>query len=82
MDNFNLEYHYGLFLKRINLREENMHPEQKKQLKETFYGASGQMLLILRDEISKLEEDEAIAAFEDMMNQVQNFFLSQSNKSN
>lgn len=82
MDNFNLEYHYGMFLKRMNLHEGNMHPEQKKQLKQTFYGASGQMLLLLRDEISKLEEDEAMAAFEDMMNQVQNFFLSQSNKSN
>ncbi len=82
MDNFNLEYHYGMFLNRMNLQEPFMHPQQKKQLKETFYAASGQMLLLLRDEISKLDEDEAMAAFEDMMSQVQNFFLSQNNKSN
>lgn len=41
MDNFNLEYHYGMFLNRMNLQEPFMHPQQKKQLKETFYAASG-----------------------------------------
>lgn len=59
-----------------------MHPIQKKQIRQTFFGASGQMLILLRDEVSKLEEEEAIHLLQDMLNQVSNFFLAESNKMN
>jgi hypothetical protein len=81
----NLEHQYQLYLERMGLSEDRMHPVQKMQLKQTFYGACGQMLTLLRDEVGALEEDEAVEAVEalaSMLNQVRNFFLKETNKLN
>lgn len=80
MDKFNIEYQYQLYLQRLNLSEDMMHPQQKIQLRKTFFGASGQMLLLLRDEVTKLDEDKAVEAFRDMIGQVSRFFISEAIK--
>lgn len=72
---FDIEHQYQLFLKRMALKEEDMHPEQKKQLRQTFYGACGQMLILLRDDIGALTENEAIEVMQKMINQIGNYFL-------
>jgi len=83
MNNFNLENQYQLYLKRMELLpEDEMHPEQRKQLRQTFMGACGQMLFLLRDEVGALEERKAVEVMQDMINQVGNYFLKESNKSN
>ena len=64
------------------LSESTMHPQQKIQLRQTFFGASGQMLILLRDELSKLEENKAMETLQDLINQVGNFFLAETNKMN
>lgn len=79
---FNLEHQYQLYLKRVALTEAEMHPEQKKQLRQAFMGACGQIILLLRDEVGKLEEDAAIKVMENMIEQVGNYFLSITNKLN
>jgi len=82
MKEFNLEHQYQLYLQRMALSESTMHPQQKIQLRQTFFGASGQMLILLRDELSKLEEDKAMETLQDLINQVGNFFLDETNKMN
>lgn len=82
MQEFNLEYQYQLYLQRMALSESTMHPQQRIQLRQTFFGASGQMLILLRDELSKLEEEKAMETLQDLLNQVNNFFLSETNKMN
>lgn len=82
MNEFNLEHQYQLYLERVALNEKQMHPEQKKQLRQTFFGACGQMLILLRDDLSNLDESKAIDTMQDMINQVGNYFLSESNKTN
>lgn len=82
MQEFNLEHQYQLYLQRMALSESRMHPQQKIQLRQTFFGASGQMLILLRDELSKLEEEKAMETLQDLINQVGNFFLSETNKMN
>lgn len=79
---FNLEHQYQLYLQRMALSESTMHPQQKIQLRQTFFGASGQMLILLRDKLSKLEEEKAIETLQDLINQVGNFFLAEINKMN
>lgn len=76
MEKFNVEYQYQLYLKQMGLSEETMHPEQKLQIKNTFYGSFGQLLLLMRDEISELEEDKAIDVLGDLLNEVVNHFLA------
>lgn len=82
MKEFNLEHQYQLYLQRMALSESTMHPQQKIQLRQTFFGASGQMIILLRDELSKLEEDKAMETLQDLINQVGNFFLAETNKMN
>lgn len=66
----------------MGLIESTMHPQQKIQLRQTFFGASGQMLLLLRDDLSELEEEKAMETLQDLINQVNNFFLSEMGKMN
>lgn len=80
---FNLEHQYQLFLERMALSEDNMHPQQKVQLKQTFYGACGQMLVLFRDDIGSIkDEQEAVNTLKDMFNQVGQFFINETNQQN
>lgn len=82
MDKFNLEHQYQFFLNKIGLKEKDMHPVQKVQLKETFFGACGVLLILFRDEITKLEEDDAVSVMQDMIEQVANYFLKANGQQN
>ena len=82
MKPFDLEEQYQLYLKRVALKEVEMMPLQRKQLRQVFMGACGQMLLLLRDEVSELEEDKAIAVMQNMLNQISDYFLKETNKTN
>lgn len=77
-----VENQYQLFLERMGLVESEMHPVQKKQLRETFYGATGQMLITLRDDISTLPEEEGIKALDNLLKEVQTFLLNNQIKMN
>lgn len=82
MDNFNLENQYQLYLKRVALKESEMHPTQRKQLRQAFMGACGQMLILLRDEVGALDENKAIEVMQGMIGQVSDYFLRETNKTN
>lgn len=75
MEKFSLENQYQLYLKRVALTESKMHPDQRRETRQAFMGACGQMIFLLRDELASLEEDEAIAVLEKMKNEVGNFFI-------
>lgn len=73
-----IEEQYQLYLQRMGLSEDNMHPEQKKQLKNTFFGAFGQAISVFRDEITQLEDDKAVEAMQSLWEQVGHFFMKKS----
>ena len=81
-DKFNLEKQYLLYLSRMGLSEQRMHPQQKIQLKQAFMGACGQMLMLLRDDVGALEENEAVKVMEGMISEVGNFFISETKRNN
>lgn len=81
-EEFKLEHQYQLYLKRVKLTEDKMHPQQKKQLREVFMGACGQMLLLLRDDVAQYSDDEAIDIMKDMLNDVGEFFLNKKGQQN
>lgn len=78
MEKFNLENQYQQYLKRVGLDENKMHPVQKKETKRAFFGACGQMLVLLRDDVSELEDDKAIETLENMDNQVNSFWVNEA----
>ncbi|AKD55049.1 hypothetical protein [Spirosoma radiotolerans] len=71
---FNLDYQYALYLKRIKLDEATMHEEQKRQLKQAFYGACGQLLVLFRDDVAALSEREAVGILESLHKQTVAFW--------
>ncbi|HET6558083.1 MAG TPA: hypothetical protein VFG54_12260 [Prolixibacteraceae bacterium] len=79
---FDLNYQYQLYLDRVKLKESQMAPVQRTELKRAFFGACGQMLMLLRDDIGKLEEDEAIKELDGMINQVSDFWLTETKRVN
>lgn len=82
MSKYDLEHQYQLFLKRMDLSESTMHPTQKKQLRQTFYGACGQFLVFITEELSKLEEDKAIELLDNIYNQIELFFKNELDSQN
>lgn len=79
---FDLEHHYQEYLKMVKLKESEMGATQRTEMKRVFMGACGQMLVMLRDELSKLDEDVAIGKLQAMFDQVGNYFLKETNKQN
>lgn len=79
---FNLEHQYQLYLKRCELSEDKMHETQRKETRRAFFGACGQMLVLLRDDLSDLPEDDGIEVLQNMLNQVSNFWLNEMNRQN
>lgn len=78
MKKIDLEEQYQLYLGRVALREATMHPEQKIQLRQTFFGAIGQFLILLETEVADMEEMEAVECLENCKDQVAQYFLSRS----
>lgn len=78
-ENLNLEQQYLFYLNKVNLKIDQMHPQQKIQIKQAFYGACGQMLILLRDTVGGLSEEEAMKAFDNLLNQVANYWINPKN---
>ena len=75
MDQFKVEWQYQQWLKRMNLSEAMMHPQQKAQLKYAFYGAWGQLLILMRDGVTEFpSEVDGAMVLQDMLDQVGAFW--------
>ena len=83
MDNtFNLEFLYQEYLKKVKLKEYELPPIQRKEMRQIYMAACGQMLILLRDELSKLDEDIAIQKLQSMLSQVGSYFIDKEAKQN
>lgn len=83
INQFDLNYQYKLYLQRVGLFENSMSPIQKQETKRAFFGACGQMLLMMRDDVGGIEDESAaVKVMEDLINQVGNFWLKETGKQN
>lgn len=76
-DQFKLENQYQLYLKGVGLQEHKLSGMQKKETKRAFFGACGQMLRLLRDDISELSNEKAIEVLQNMLEQVIDFWVEE-----
>jgi hypothetical protein len=72
--NLDLEYQYQLYLKRAALDESLMGEVQKKETRQAFMGACGQMLILLQEDIGKMDVDAGVEAMVGMLDQVDEYF--------
>ena len=77
---FKLEHQFELYLQRVGLTRDKMAANQYIEMKRCFIGACGQMLILLRDDLGALSEEEAIEKMKDMIHQVGQFFIIESNR--
>ena len=82
MEKFNIEKQYKLYLERMKLDEIRMPEVQRVETKRVFYGAFGQLLMLLQNDISALSDDEAFKTLDSMINQVGQFFINETHKQN
>ena len=74
MADFNLNSQYQAYLKMVGLEESRMIPIQRIETKRAFMAGCGQMLVLMRDEVSQLTEDNAVEALESMFYQTEDFW--------
>jgi hypothetical protein len=82
MNRFQIKLLWKEYLKHAGLKEELMPPDQIRETRRAFYGACGQMMLMLRDELSKYPEKAAVVIMQDMLNQVVNFWNAEAQREN
>lgn len=82
MSKFNIENQYKLYLKRMKLDENRMPEVQRVETKRVFYGAFGQLLMLLQNDITELSDDEAFKTLDSMITQVGQFFMNETHKQN
>jgi len=82
MSKFNIENQYKLYLQRMKLDESKMPTVQRVETKRVFYGAFGQLLMLLQNDISALSDDEAFKTLDNMITQVGQFFMNETHKQN
>lgn len=80
MEQFNLEHQYSLYLERIGFVETNIPVHVNTELKRAFMGACGQILIMLRDDIAPLPEDQGVMIMDDLLNQVGAFWTEEMAK--
>jgi len=64
---FTLEHQWQLFLKRVDLKGKKMPAEQYREMKRAFMGACGEMLILFRDDLSNINQEDAIVVFNNMI---------------
>jgi hypothetical protein len=80
MDQFNLDYQFNLYLKRCRITKEEMHPVQYEETKKAFMGACGQLLVLLTYDLVTYEEEVAHKKLDDMIEQVNSFWINEIKK--
>lgn len=79
---FNLEHQFLLYLQRVGLSDTLMSVAQMRETKRAFMGACGQMLVVLRDDLGELDEEQGVETLQNMLEQVSNFWLVETKRAN
>lgn len=82
MDVFNIEDQWKLYMQKMGMVESRLSPIQLSETKKAFIGGISQMLLIMRNDLAKLTDEQAIGKLENMFNQVNKFWMITTNSAN
>ena len=79
---FSVEEQFNIYLKLVNLDKRKMPPFQLREMRRCFYGAVGQTLILLRDEVVTQDEDSSINSVQDLLDQINEFWIKESSPKN
>lgn len=81
---FDFNYQWWLFLERCGISAILMPADQEREMRRAFFGACGQMLILLRDDLidydAKHGEEGAAMLMQNMLDQVSDFWQKEMDK--
>jgi len=84
MEQFKIEHQWKLYLERAQVKDEDLPEDQRREMRRAFFGAVGQMLILMRDDMTDLADkkgdEKAVDMLQDMLNQVSNFWLNEQGR--
>jgi len=78
---FDLARQWALFLERCNLPEA-LREDQEREMRKAFYGAAGQIILLLRDDVAALSMADGVQVMKRLLSQVEEFFVKEVREHN
>ena len=81
MNNFSVNDQFKLYLEKTGQDPKKMLPIQYQEVKRAFFASAGQILLLMRDELTKLPDKAADAKIKDMIDQVGLFWVNEVEQS-
>ena len=79
-DKYKIENQWQLYLERADTNESKMHVTQLSETKKAFFGAAGQMLLLLRDDVTEETDAESVFVLDGMLNEIDDFWTMELKK--
>lgn len=79
---FNIDQQFEFYLKLVKLDKRKMPANQIREMRNCFYGGIGQIIVLMRDHLSKLPDGEGEKVLQKMMDEIGNHFLAQNGKMN
>lgn len=74
---FTVQQQWLRFLERSGVKPGQLHPHQESEMKKAFFAAAGQILIMSRDELAELTDNEAVHHLESMMQEVTDYWAEQ-----
>ena len=74
---FSVENQFQLYCQRVKLKRSAVSETQWVETKRAFFGAVGQFLLMFRDELSELSEDDGVEVTQKMLDETGEFWKGQ-----
>jgi len=81
-ESFSVEYQFHEYARRVKLDVDKVPKNQWIETRRAFFGAWGQMLMTLKNDLSELSEDDGVEVLEKMHNEVLNFWQREVNRQN
>lgn len=80
MTRFNIEQEFQKYCSRSKLDLDNCPTAQVIETRRAFYGAIGQLLFYLKNDLSEVSDDDGVAELESIWKQVATFWDRQAGK--
>ena len=77
-----VEEHYQFYLEKMALDENKMHPVQKVETRRVFFGAWGQLLMFMQNDITELPDEKGFEILDSMIDEVGQFFINEVHNQN
>lgn len=78
MNKFSVEFEFEQYTQRVNLDRRKVSANQWTETKRAFFGAFGQCLVLLRDDIGDLPEDAGVEVLQKMHDEVLRFWRNEA----